>query len=43
VNCGTPMASLLLTKPMAGIEGHGGGDIFPMGDPQADVFLGWFQ
>jgi hypothetical protein len=45
LNCGTPGASPLYTKPLAGLEGHGGGDIFPdtdPPDPQAAVFLMWF-
>src|SRR5262245_45749322 len=33
LNCGTPNASLLLTKPLAGIEPHGGSDIFQPNDP----------
>lgn len=43
LNCGTPEASLLLTKPLAGIEPHGGGDLY-MATSDADVqaFLGWF-
>ena len=44
LNCGSPMASPLLTKPLAGIEGHGGGDIFAsFGDPAVATFLMWFQ
>ena len=44
LNCGTPEASLFLTKPLAGIEPHGGGDIFPsVNDPAVVVFLGWFK
>lgn len=44
LNCGQPMASLLLTKPLAGIEGHGGGDIYPdVNDPAVQTFLKWFQ
>ena len=43
LNCGQPAASDLLTKPLAGIEAHGGGDLIPMGDPAEMVFLGWFQ
>jgi hypothetical protein len=43
VNCSSPDASPLLTKPEAGIESHGGGDIFPMGDPKVALFEAWFQ
>lgn len=44
LNCGTPDASLLLTKPLAGIDPHGGGDIFPnTGDAAVQIFLAWFQ
>ncbi len=43
LNCGTPSASPLLTKPLAGIEGHGGGDIFATsGDPAVVAFEAWF-
>jgi hypothetical protein len=44
LNCGTPEASLLLTKPLAGIDPHGGDDIFPnMSDPAVQIFLAWFK
>jgi hypothetical protein len=44
LNCGTPDASPFLTKPLAGIEPHGGGDIFPnQNDPAVQIFLAWFQ
>ncbi|HSR99849.1 MAG TPA: hypothetical protein VLM79_22500 [Kofleriaceae bacterium] len=43
LNCGTPGASLFLTKPLAGIDQHGGGDIFASGDPSVQIFLDWFQ
>jgi len=43
VNCSSPDASLLLVKPEAGIESHGGGDIFPMGDAKVTLFEAWFQ
>jgi hypothetical protein len=43
LNCGNPDSSELLTKPLAGIEPHVGGDIFPdEQDAQAQVFLKWF-
>ena len=44
LNCGTPEASPLLTKPLAGLDPHGGGDIFPNdSDPAVQVFLAWFK
>ncbi len=44
LNCGTPGASDFLTKPLAGIEPHGGMDIFSSeSDPAVQVFLGWFE
>ena len=44
LNCGTPEASQFLTKPLAGIDPHGGGDIFPnVSDPAVQVFLDWFK
>ena len=43
LNCGTPMSSELLTKPLAGIDPHGGADIFPPGDPAVQIFLDWFK
>jgi hypothetical protein len=42
LNCGTPAASLLYTKPLGGLEAHGGGDIFVDVDAQAAAFLSWF-
>jgi hypothetical protein len=44
LNCGTPSASSFLTKPLAGIDAHSGGDIFAgLSDPAVQVFLDWFQ
>lgn len=44
LNCGTPAASLFLTKPLAGIDPHEGGDIFPAtSDPSVQIFLDWFK
>jgi hypothetical protein len=44
LNCGTPAASLFLTKPLAGIDQHGGGDIFgSTSDPAVQIFLDWFK
>jgi len=44
LNCGTPEMSQLLTKPLAGVEAHGGGNIFSsMSDAQVQLFLDWFE
>jgi len=44
LNCGTPSASPFLTKPLAGLDPHGGGDIFASDtDPAVQVFLDWFK
>lgn len=43
LNCGTPEASLLLVKPLSGLEPHGGGDIFQPSDAAVTTFNGWFQ
>jgi hypothetical protein len=44
LNCGQPESSELLTKPLAGIEPHGGGDIFADdSDPAVQTFLMWFD
>jgi hypothetical protein len=44
LNCGTPEASELLTKPLAGPDAHSGGDIFQsVTDPAVVVFLNWFK
>lgn len=43
LNCGQPKASDLLTKPIAGQNGHGGGDLFSAGSPEEKAFLGWFD
>jgi hypothetical protein len=42
LNCGQPMMSDLLTKPMAGINAHGGGELFPPSDASVQIFLDWF-
>jgi hypothetical protein len=43
LNCQSPLSSELLTKPLAGIEAHLGGDIFPNNtDPAVVDFRGWF-
>ncbi len=44
LNCGMPSASPFLTKPLAGTDPHGGGDIFAsLSDPAVQVFLDWFK
>jgi hypothetical protein len=46
LNCNTPEASRLLTKPLSTEVPHGGGDILVPGDAMDDaaiaVFRGWF-
>ena len=43
LDCGTPSNSELLTKPLAGVDNHGGGDIFVNNsDPAVVAFLAWF-
>jgi hypothetical protein len=43
LNCGQPRQSSLLTKPLAGEDGHGGGDLIQLDGPEMTTFLGWFQ
>ena len=43
LNCGTPGASSLLTKPISGVDPHGGGDLFGPASATEDLFCGWFQ
>jgi hypothetical protein len=44
LNCGAPEMSPFLTKPLAGVDPHGGGNIYmSMDDAQVQVFLGWFE
>ncbi len=43
LNCGTPEMSQLLTKPLAGVDTHGGGDIYTStSDTEVQTFLQWF-
>lgn len=42
LNCGTPQSSPLLTKPVGGVDSHGGGDLFAPGSEPELVFLDWF-
>jgi hypothetical protein len=43
LNCGQPRQSPLLTKPLAGEDGHGGGDLIQNGSAEMMTFLSWFQ
>lgn len=43
LNCGTPEMSSLLTKPLSGVDAHGGGDVYgSTSDAAVQAFLGWF-
>ena len=42
LNCGQPRQSPLLTKPLAGEDGHGGGDLVNVDSTEMNTFLGWF-
>jgi hypothetical protein len=42
LNCGQPRQSALLTKPLAGEDGHGGGDLIQNGSAEMMTFLSWF-
>jgi hypothetical protein len=41
--CGAYLQSPLLTKPLTGQDGHGGGDLFDTNSPQYMTFVGWFK
>jgi hypothetical protein len=41
LNCGAPESSAALSKPMSGIDPHGGGDLFAPGSAPATTFLAW--
>ena len=43
LNCGTPEASAALTKPLSGVNSHGGGDIIAPNGASMLVFIGWFD
>ena len=43
LNCGAPEASTALTKPLSGVDSHGGGDLFAPGSDPENVFLDWFE
>jgi len=42
LNCGAPEASSALTKPLGGVDPHGGGDLFGRGEDPEVTFLQWF-
>ena len=42
LSCREEEKSPLLTKPMAGTDPHGGGDLFDGSSPQRSIFLDWF-
>lgn len=42
LNCGSPAASSLLSKPIGGVDPHGGGDMFAAGSEPETLFLQWF-
>lgn len=42
LNCGTPEASRFFTKPLAGIDAHGGPEPFAPGSEEEMKFLLWF-
>jgi hypothetical protein len=42
LNCGNFIASPLLTKPLEGIDAHGGKELFGANDPEYVVFTDWF-
>lgn len=43
LNCGSPESSPMLTKPIGGLDSHGGGDLFTSGSNAEQVFLSWFN
>ena len=43
LNCGAPEASSALTKPLDGVDPHGGGDLFGSGSGPESTFLQWFE
>ncbi len=42
LSCSEEEKSPLLTKPMAGVDPHGGGDLFNGSSPERSIFLDWF-
>lgn len=43
LDCSSQNLSPLLTKPLAGEEEHGGGELFDADSPQVGVLLEWFN
>lgn len=43
LNCGTPAASQLLTKPLDTSDPHLGGNLVTTNDAAYTVFIGWFE
>ena len=43
LNCGSPESSSALTKPISGVDSHGGGDLFDEGSESETLFLTWFD
>ncbi|MCG8419862.1 MAG: hypothetical protein MJE77_18155 [Proteobacteria bacterium] len=43
LNCADPESSSLLTKPLSGLDPHGGGDLFDTGSPEYATFIQWFN
>lgn len=43
LNCGTPEASSFLTKPLDGVDPHGGGDLISPGSAPEMLFFDWFE
>jgi hypothetical protein len=43
LNCGNPEASPLRTKPLSGLDPHGGMDLIQPGDAADMAFLMWFD
>ena len=42
LSCSMEETSALLTKPQAGVDAHGGGDLFTNPSNERSVFLDWF-
>lgn len=44
LNCSSPAASPLVTKPLAGVDPHGGGDLYGSeGDAEVQAIVMWLQ
>jgi len=43
LNCGSPDASSLVTKPLSGVDPHGGGDLFDPGDDPVVTLITWID